>query len=50
MTLASFNRTLAEESELIYRILALGGIAIEKPQLTQSAVQLESVKVQQEKQ
>ena len=45
-----FELHASEESELVYRILALGGIAIDKPQLTQSAVQLESVKVQQEKQ
>ena len=40
----------SEESELVYRILAYAGITLQKPQLTQSAVQLESVKVQQEKQ
>ena len=40
----------AEESELVYRILAFAGIAIEKPQLTQMAVGLEQTKVQQEKQ
>ena len=39
----------SEESELVYRILALAGIAIEKPQLTQVAVGLEGAKQQQEK-
>ena len=45
-----FELHLAEESELVYRILAFSGIAIEKPQLTQVAVGLETAKVQQEKQ
>jgi len=45
-----FELHASEESELVYRILALGGIAIDKPALTQAAVQLETVKVQQEKQ
>ena len=40
----------AEESELVYRILAFAGISIEKPQLTQVAVGLEGAKQQQEKQ
>ena len=40
----------SEESELVYRILAFSGIAIEKPQLTQVAMGLEGAKVQQEKQ
>ena len=40
----------SEESELVYRILAYAGIAIEKPQLTQMAAGLEQAKVQQEKQ
>ena len=40
----------SEESELVYRILAFAGIAIEKPQLTQAAMGLEGAKVQQEKQ
>ena len=45
-----FELHAAEESELVYRILAFSGIAIEKQQLTQAAVGLESTKVQQEKQ
>mgnify|MGYP003131946071 CR=1 FL=1 len=40
----------SEESELVYRILTLAGISIEKPQLVQAAVSLEGAKVQQEKQ
>ena len=40
----------SEESELIYRILALAGISIERPQLIQAAIGLEGAKVQQEKQ
>ena len=46
----NFELHPAEESELVYRILAFAGIAIEKPQLTQVAAGLEQVKVQQEKQ
>jgi hypothetical protein len=38
-----------EESELVYRILILSGVAIEKPGLTQIAAGLETAKVQQEK-
>ena len=45
-----FELHRSEESELIYRILGLAGIAIEKPQLTQVAAGLEQAKVQQEKQ
>tara|TARA_R110000824_G_scaffold10448_4_gene46149 strand:- start:1199 stop:2038 length:840 start_codon:yes stop_codon:yes gene_type:complete len=45
-----FELHASEEVELVYRILALAGIAIEKPQLTQVAAGLESAKVQQEKQ
>ena len=45
-----FELHSAEESELIYRILAFTGISIEKPQLTQIAVGLEGAKQQQEKQ
>jgi hypothetical protein len=40
----------SEESELVYRILALAGISIEKPSLMQAAMTLETTKVQQEKQ
>jgi len=40
----------SEESELVYRILAYAGIAIEKPALTQIAAGLQSAQIQQEKQ
>jgi len=40
----------AEETELVYRILTLAGIAIEKPQLMQAAGGLGGVQIQQEKQ
>ena len=46
----NFELHKAEESELVYRILALSGIAIQKPELTQTAAALEGAKVQQEKQ
>ena len=49
-TSTNFELHPSEESELVYRILAFSGIAIEKPQLTQVAVGLETAKVQQEKQ
>ena len=49
-TSTDFDLHPSEESELVYRILAFAGIAIEKPQLTQVAAGLEQVKVQQEKQ
>ena len=45
-----FQLHSSEESELVYRILAFAGVAIEKPQLTQVAAGLEQAKVQQEKQ
>ena len=48
-TSTDFELHLSEESELVYRILAFAGIAIEKPQLTQAAIGLEGAKVQQEK-
>jgi len=44
-----FELHQSEESELIYRILVLAGIAIEKPQLTQTGAQLASAQIQQEK-
>ena len=44
-----FELHASEESELVYRILAYAGIAIEKPQLTQMAAGFEQAKVQQEK-
>jgi hypothetical protein len=40
----------SEETELVYRILALAGVAIEKPQLTQVAAGLGAGQIQQEKQ
>ena len=49
-TSEDFELHASEESELVYRILALAGISIEKPQLTQVAASLEQAKVQQEKQ
>jgi len=44
-----FELHQSEESELVYRILVLAGIAIEKPQLTQTSAQLASAQIQQEK-
>ena len=44
-----FDLHPSEESELVNRILAMTGIAIEKPQLTSIAMGLETAKVQQEK-
>ena len=49
-TSTDFELHPSEESELVYRILAYAGVAIEKPQLTQVAAGLEQAKVQQEKQ
>jgi len=49
-TSTDFELHQSEESELVYRILAYAGIAIEKPNLTQVAAGLEQAKVQQEKQ
>ena len=45
-----FELHASEETELVYRILALAGVAIEKPQLTQAAVGLGASQIQQEKQ
>ena len=45
-----FELHVSEEPELVYRILALAGIAVEKPQLSQMAVGLQTAQVQQEKQ
>ena len=45
----NFDLHQAEESELVYRILAFAGISMKKPDLTQAAVALESAKQQQEK-
>jgi hypothetical protein len=46
----NFELHQSEESELVYKILTFAGLAIEKPQLMQSAAGLEGAKVQQEKQ
>jgi len=45
-----FELHQSEEVELVYRILALSGITIEKPQLTQIAAGLQTAQIQQEKQ
>ena len=45
-----FELHASEETELVYRILALAGVAIEKPQLTQVAAGLGAGQIQQEKQ
>ena len=45
-----FELHASEEIELVYRILLLAGIAIEKPQLTQVAARLGAGQIQQEKQ
>ena len=44
-----FELHAAEESELVYKILMLSGIAIKKPELTTIAAQVEGSKEQQEK-
>jgi len=44
-----FELHASEETELVYRILALAGISIEKPQITQIASGLQSAQIQQEK-
>ena len=46
----NFDLHPSEETELIYRILTLSGIAIEKPQLAQQATGLGAAQIQQEKQ
>jgi hypothetical protein len=45
-----FELHASEETELVYRILALAGVAIEKPQLVQTAAGLGAGQIQQEKQ
>ena len=45
-----FELHASEETELVYRILTLSGITIEKPQLTQLAATLTGAQIQQEKQ
>ena len=49
-TSVNFEVNQAEETELVYRILTLAGIAIQKPELTQSGASLASAQIQQEKQ
>jgi len=44
-----FELHASEESELVYKILMLSGIAIKKPELTTIAAQVEGSKEQQEK-
>ena len=45
----NFELHASEESELVYKILMLSGIAIKKPELTKVAAQVEGSKEQQEK-
>ena len=45
-----FELHISEETELVYRILVLAGVAIEKPQLVQTAAGLVTSQIQQEKQ
>jgi len=40
----------SEETELVYKILTLAGITINKPGLAQAAIALDTAKIQQEKQ
>ena len=49
-TSVNYEVNQAEETELVYRILTLAGIAIQKPELTQSGASLASAQIQQEKQ
>ena len=49
-TSIDFELHPSDETELVYRILTLAGIAIEKPELTQSAAGLGAGQIQQEKQ
>jgi len=46
----NFELHPSDESELVYRILFMAGVAIEKPQLSQFAAQSQTAAVQQEKQ
>jgi len=46
----NFELHSSEESELVYRILAFAGISMQKPDLVQAAVGMETTKQQQEKQ
>jgi len=40
----------SDEQELVYRVLAMAGVSLEKPELTQVAASLQGAAVQQEKQ
>ena len=44
-----FELHRSEESELVYRTLAYAGVTLQKPDLTQSAMTMETTKAQQEK-
>mgnify|MGYP003138888910 FL=1 len=44
-----FSLHPSEESELVYKILSMAGVSIQKPQLTQIATGLQAIKDQQEK-
>ena len=44
-----FDLHASEESGLVYRILALAGIVIKNPELSQAGAQLEGLQIQQEK-
>tara|TARA_R110002020_G_scaffold259020_2_gene472873 strand:+ start:254 stop:976 length:723 start_codon:yes stop_codon:yes gene_type:complete len=45
----NFSLHASEESGLVYRILALAGITIKDPELSQAGAQLEGLQIQQEK-
>ena len=45
-----FELHSAEESELVYRILAFAGVSMQKPNLSQAAGSFEAAKVTNEKQ
>ena len=46
----NFELHPSDESELVYRILALAGISLQRPEITQAASSMEGAKLQQEKQ
>jgi len=46
----NFELHPSDESELVYRILFMAGVAIEQPQLSQAAAALQTSSIQQEKQ
>ena len=45
----NFSLHKTEQPDLVYRILMLAGISIKKPELSQTAIAIESIKRQQEK-